>query len=105
MIKLEVTKQMFIEEFKRCGRGEQFSREGLEALFDYLENLSEECNEDIDLDVISLCCSYTETTLAQFKKENSGYESLDEIRDCTSVIVITEDKENDEKTIFIHGEF
>ena len=33
-----VTKDEFREAFKRMGRGEQFSTEGLDSLFEYLEN-------------------------------------------------------------------
>ena len=50
----------FREAFRLAGRGDQFSCEGLEVLFDYLEEVSE--NEDIELDVIALCCEYYESS-------------------------------------------
>ena len=46
--------------FKEAGRSEQFSWEGLKALFDYLNNFSDDVGENIELDVISLCCDYSE---------------------------------------------
>ena len=46
----------FRDEFHRCGRGDQFSYEGLGILFDYLDDMG----EDVELDVIGLCCDYAE---------------------------------------------
>jgi hypothetical protein len=46
----------FRDAFRACGRADQFSYEGLGALFDYLE----EIDPDFDLDVIALCCDYSE---------------------------------------------
>ena len=46
----------FRDEFKAHKRGHQFSYEGLDLLFNYLE----EIDPDHELDVISLCCEYSE---------------------------------------------
>jgi hypothetical protein len=46
----------FRDAFRACGRADQFSYEGLGILFDYLE----EIDPDFDLDVIALCCDYSE---------------------------------------------
>jgi hypothetical protein len=48
----------FRDEFHRCGRGTQFSYDALGLLFDYFEELG----EDIELDVIAICCDYSEDT-------------------------------------------
>ena len=50
----------FREAFRLAGRMDQFSYEGLEVLFDYLEELSESTGEPVELDVIALCCEYYE---------------------------------------------
>jgi hypothetical protein len=50
----------FREEFKQMGRGDQFTHEGLGLLFDYLDELSDDCGQQIELDVISICCDYAE---------------------------------------------
>jgi hypothetical protein len=47
--------------FHSMGRADQFSYEGLGALFDFLE----EVVPDFDLDVIALCCEYSEETVEQ----------------------------------------
>lgn len=52
----------FREEFKQMGRGDQFTHEGLGLLFDYLDQLSDDCGQQIELDVISICCDYAEDT-------------------------------------------
>jgi len=44
-------------------RREQFSRPALEALFEYLDDFSEEMGEDIELDVVAICCDYSETAV------------------------------------------
>ena len=50
----------FIDAFVSYGRRDNFSREGLEALYDYLTETSEATGHDIELDVIELCCSWSE---------------------------------------------
>ena len=51
----------FRDEFFAYGRQNEFSYEALELLFDYLE----ENDSDYELDVIALCCEYTEATITE----------------------------------------
>lgn len=55
----------FREAFRRMNRQDQFSYEGLEVLFDYLDNLSDDIGEPIELDVIALCCEYYESSIEE----------------------------------------
>ena len=55
----------FREAFRLAGRGDQFSYEGLEVLFDYLDNLSEDTGESIELDAVALCCEYYESNIEE----------------------------------------
>ena len=55
----------FREAFRLAGRSDQFSYEGLEVLFDYLDNLSDETREPIELDVTALCCDYYESSIEE----------------------------------------
>lgn len=48
------------ELFKECGRGDQFSYSGFDALYNYLDDLSDDIGEDFKVDVIALCCDFTE---------------------------------------------
>lgn len=51
---------MFADAFRRMGRENQFSREALEALFNYLEEYQQDTGDDLELDVIDLCGNFTE---------------------------------------------
>ena len=58
----------FTEEFARMGRKDQFSYDGLRAIFDHLEII----NPNYDLDVVELCCDYTEYDKNELK-DQYGY--------------------------------
>ena len=49
----------FRNEFQAI-RPNNFSYEGLTVLFDYLEELESDCGEELELDVIALCCDFSE---------------------------------------------
>ena len=53
----------FRDAFKAAGRGEQFSHDGLEVIFDYIESYEQDSGEQIELDVIALCCEWAEDTV------------------------------------------
>jgi hypothetical protein len=54
----------FQREFEQC-RPDNFSRQGLGVLWDYLEQYEEDCGEELELDVIALCCDFSEASVAQ----------------------------------------
>jgi hypothetical protein len=56
------TAHTFRNAFVDMGRKDQFSLEALEALFEYYEELSEDTGEHIELDVIGICCEWSEMT-------------------------------------------
>ena len=61
-------------------RPDNFSYAGLEALYDFLE----ETDPDYELDVIALCCDFTEySSLEEFQAD---YENIDDIERRTTVI-------------------
>lgn len=64
-MKITVSVSDFRDSFRRCGRENQFSYEGLQVLFDYLEEYEESAGEEIELDVIALCCEYAESTFEE----------------------------------------
>lgn len=52
---------MFCDEWNKWDdRKDTFSYKGKRALFDYLENYEQETGEDTELDIVALCCEYTE---------------------------------------------
>ena len=62
-MKTTVSRYDFERAFVDADRKENFSYEGLNALFDYLEDYEEQTGEEIELDVIALCCDYAEDTV------------------------------------------
>jgi len=79
-----------VYEFRNAFKAHQrdnFSYEGLEALFNFLESMEDGCSTEIELDVVALCCDFTEyKSFDELKGDYSSIESLDELRDNTMVI-------------------
>jgi hypothetical protein len=71
-------------------RPDNFSYEGLAALFDYLEMLEDDIGEPIELDVTGLCCDYSEyENLKEFQNDyGDEYKSLEDIENNTTLIKI-----------------
>jgi hypothetical protein len=87
----------FKKAFEEMGRLEHFSREGLKALFDYLEEYEEDTGIEIELDVIALCVEFTEySDFEEFKENYSDYveqhniKNLDDLLGHTIVIRVDE---------------
>lgn len=55
-----INESEFRSAFHSMGRGGQFSYEGLTILFEGLEQYEQDTGEEIELDVIALCCDYSE---------------------------------------------
>jgi len=84
----------FCDRFRDMNRNENFSYYGKKALFEYLKEYEDSTGEELELDVIALCCDFTEYgDLAEFQNDyGKEYESIEDIREKTIVIAI-EDKE------------
>ena len=74
----------------RGDREQQFSYEGKRALFDYLEEYEEDTGEEIELDIIALCCDYSEYKSALECVKDCGY-------DFKSDISVTDIVNNDDR--------
>jgi hypothetical protein len=59
----------FRDQFHQRGRGDQFSYDALGLLFDYLDD----CGSDIELDVVAICCEFTENVPLEIAKDYSLY--------------------------------
>ena len=80
----------FIDAFKKMGRENNFSYDGLVALYEYLEMLEDDTGQSYYLDVIALCCEYREfDNLKEFKADyGDEYETIEDIQNATTVIMI-----------------
>ena len=88
---IEVNFSSFCDRFQAMGRADQFSYDDKMALFDYLEGIEEETGEKIELDVIALCCEYSEyDSLEAFQSERDAeeYPDLEAIEQNTTVIPV-----------------
>ena len=61
-MKTTVTLHDFREAFRTMGRNDQFTYEGQEVLFDFLEEMEQSTGEEFELDVIALCCDFYESS-------------------------------------------
>lgn len=59
--------------FREYGRANHFSYEGFNALYDYLYDFSEDIGEDFKIDVIALCCDFTEYSDWEEVYQNYSY--------------------------------
>ena len=62
MIYTQVTKHSFIDAFKQSSRKDQFSYDALGAIFEYLEDYSNDTGENVELDIVAICCDWAEMT-------------------------------------------
>ena len=77
-MKTTVNFSQFCDAFNSMGRENQFSYEGKKALFDYLEQYEEDTGEEIELDIIVLCCEYAESTPEDIARDyNIDLEGID----------------------------
>jgi len=65
-----------------------FSYEGLQELFAYYEQLENDTGEQIELDVVAICCEWTEYESKQEMLETYGMENREEIENNTTVLKV-----------------
>ena len=85
---------VYLEDFRKAfqsTRPNQFSNDALIALYDYFKNLEDDIGEELDLDVIAICCDYCE--YKDFQELKSNYlniKTLEDLRERTEIIPIPE---------------
>jgi len=83
----------FTDAFRNAGRKDQFSYSALNTLFDYLEQYEDDCCEEIELDVIALCCEYSEyENIEEFQADyGEEFKTIEDIENRTQVIIIDDE--------------
>ncbi len=84
-MKQSITKSDFRDAFKQMGRQDNFSYEGLGHLYDALLEYEESCGQEIELDVIALCCEYEEEAIED-ALDKYNLKSLDQLKYSTLVL-------------------
>lgn len=75
-MKQTVTLHSFRRAFELAGRSNHFSHEGLEVLFNLIESFEEDTGEDIELDVVGLCCEWQELSITEIRAEYQEAEEM-----------------------------
>lgn len=103
-MKQTINQHQFINAFRdhERERTEQFSREALCLLFEHFEALEQDTGKEIELDVIAICCEYSESTVSDLlfdydtgiDKETTGADLMDAIsnflQEKTTLVGMTE---------------
>ena len=89
-------RQAFRDYSKDYGKADQFSYKGLMVLFNYLEELEDDCGVEIEMDVVALCCGYMESSIRNIADKYGliGYTRkaiINELKYKTQVIEIDDD--------------
>lgn len=87
MIIQTIDQNQFIDAFKAF-RPNNFTIDALVALYDYFDEYSDDTQVDYNLDVIALCCEYTEYKDIEAIKENyASIKSIEDLENHTTVII------------------
>ena len=84
-MKTSINKYDFRDAFQKAGRGNNFSYAALGLLFDYLEACEYSTGEEKELDVIAICCEFSE----EYCEEIAKNYNID-ISDCIDEVGIIE---------------
>lgn len=58
----------FVNAFASHGRENQFSYEAKRMIFDYIEDYERDTGEPVELDVIAICCDFSEMTETEVRE-------------------------------------
>ena len=73
-------------------RPNNFTYEGLTALYDYLIEWEEDLRTELELDVIALCCDFSEYANFEELQKDYDVDNIEELEGNTSIIWIDEDR-------------
>ena len=84
-----INKYDFTRAFDIMGRSDQFSFHGLQALFEWLEEVYDDDN-GVELDVIALCCDFAEyDSIKDYNQQlDEEFNNIDELLENCIVIPI-----------------
>lgn len=88
-----INEDAFHDAFRDYNRLENFSYEARQILFDYLQDLAETTEEPLELDVIGICCDFSEyASLEEYNKEyGTTHESWEAVGHNKNVMMLSGD--------------
>jgi hypothetical protein len=85
-MKQSITFSQFVDAFRAYDRYDDFGYQSLRAIFDYLEQYEQDTGEEIELDVIAICCDFAEDDAQDIAQNYSiDIEGLDDEEVCDAV--------------------
>lgn len=81
----------FCDAFKQHDRGDSFSYAGLKVLFDAFAELEKSTGTEMELDVVAICCEWTEYPSMTEALDEYELEFIEELLDSTIVLQTSED--------------
>jgi hypothetical protein len=89
-MKTTVNESQFRDAFMRMGRKDNFSYQGLSVLWEYFKAYEEDTGEEIELDVIGICCEFSEETPEEIRANyNIEGDVMEYLLDHTQVAGVT----------------
>jgi len=86
----EVNEWDFKNYFKSSQYKNNYSMEGLYTLYNYLNDLSEDIGEDIELDIIAIACDFNEyDSLQEALEQYEDINTYEELEQHTSILNIS----------------
>jgi len=110
-MKTTVSKQHFIDAFLTSSYRDNFSYDGLEILFDYLEEMESGCETELEFDLVAIACDYSESRVADIASDYrididdsmTDEEIVDAVRDyLQDNTIVCGEYENDGVTYFVY---
>ena len=78
-MKTYISQYDFRRAFQEC-RPDNFSYDGLKVLFEYLEEYEMDTGDELELDVIGLCCDFAESTWQAIASDYDSSIELDKTK-------------------------
>ncbi len=92
-MKQTINFSQFCDAFKDMNGDNNLTYDGKRALYDYLEEYEDATGEEVELDVIALCCEYTEyENLEELQENYTDIDSMEELEDHATVIKVDDDR-------------
>ena len=91
-MKTTISKNEFVQMFNDYNRADSFTVAGREALYDWLEMLEDDTGTEQEVDIIALCCEFSEyENLEELQQNYTNIENMQDLEDNTIVIMIDDE--------------
>lgn len=98
----------FVNAFHRFDRYDSYGYSALRVIFDYLEEYEEATGEEVELDVIAICCDYNVDTWQdiaenfgiELDKDDSEEDQLQQVKDFLESVTIMLGETDDGQIVY-----